>query len=685
VTPGTGGDSGVFPAFERRVGKYRLLDLVGRGAMGQVYAAIDDHTGRKVAIKVVNADLEGEPDIRVRFFREAQTAARLVHRNVITIYDLGEDYGSPFIVMELLRGWTLASYLNEASAADLERKVDLMIQLCDGMSAAHAANIIHRDLKPGNLFVQFDGLLKVLDFGVARLASSNMTSTGAQPGTLHYMSPEQARGEEVDQRSDIFSGGSVFYFMLTGRKPFPGDEWARVIRKLESEEPQALGPADAPPELASIVMRCLAKRTADRYNDFPSVAADLTKFQRQYQADTRRLLETVGSRYNALLTSLTSVVEVARRVGHEMVAASSVLERLHSDFPTLRDRGFDAMKLAPLTRARVVALQDEIGRELQRVQQQQRGLDQLASLLATGEQALSEGRYPAAARVFEHILTALPESSTARTRLAECRAILDQQQADAQRVKSLVREAQAHLRSEEWERVIAVCDEILRIDRTVPLAIALHQAARTALERQRAADLEREQAVQRAVQMARASFKRGRCDEALEALRAFLVMQPEAADVQIELNRLSDVAVRRADETAARDAEVQQRTKAVRAMIDAGTFDAAVTEARLAVACDPANESSVMLLCEAIELESAARIAEQRDSAAQLALETARVAFRDGDLLRAMAAADNALRLSPSLPEANELLERARATLASDGSDDRFEEEESGAGHASPG
>jgi len=685
MTPGTGGDSGVFPAFERRVGKYRLLDLVGRGAMGQVYAAIDDHTGRKVAIKVVNADLEGEPDIRVRFFREAQTAARLVHRNVITIYDLGEDYGSPFIVMELLRGWTLASYLNEASAADLERKVDLMIQLCDGMSAAHAANIIHRDLKPGNLFVQLDGLLKVLDFGVARLASSNMTSTGAQPGTLHYMSPEQARGEEVDQRSDIFSGGSVFYFMLTGRKPFPGDEWARVIRKLESEEPQALGPADAPPELASIVMRCLAKRTADRYNDFPSVAADLTKFQRQYQADTRRLLETVGSRYNALLTSLTSVVEVARRVGHEMVATSSVLERLHSDFPTLRDRGFDAMKLAPLTRARVVALQDEIGRELQRVQQQQRGLDQLASLLATGEQALSEGRYPAAARVFEHILTALPESSTARTRLAECRAILDQQQADAQRVKSLVREAQAHLRSEEWERVIAVCDEILRIDRTVPLAIALHQAARTALERQRAADLEREQAVQRAVQMARASFKRGRCDEALEALRAFLVMQPEAADVQFELNRLSDVAVRRADETAARDAEVQQRTKAVRAMIDAGTFDAAVTEARLAVACDPANESSVMLLCEAIELESAARIAEQRDSAAQLALETARVAFRDGDLLRAMAAADNALRLSPSLPEANELLERARATLASDGSDDRFEEEESGAGHASPG
>ena len=237
------GSDGAFPNAERRVGKYRLLELVGRGAMGRVFAALDDHTGRKVAIKLLNADLEGEPDIRTRFFREAQAAARLGHRNVITIYDLGEDRGRPFIVMELLRGWTLPNYLNEPAAVDLERKVDLMVQLCDGMAVAHAAEIIHRDLKPGNLFVQADGLLKVLDFGVARLASSSMTTAGAQPGTLHYMSPEQARGEEIDKRSDIFSAGGVFYFMLTGRKPFPGQEWARVIRMLESEDPQPLDPA----------------------------------------------------------------------------------------------------------------------------------------------------------------------------------------------------------------------------------------------------------------------------------------------------------------------------------------------------------------------------------------------------------------------------------------------------------
>src|SRR4030095_8386185 len=124
---------------------------------------------------------------------------------------------------------------------------------------------IHRDLKPGNLFVQFDGLLKVLDFGVARLASSSMTRVGAQPGPLQFMSPEQPRGEDIDNRSDIFSAGGVFYCMLTGRKPFPGEEWMRVIRMLQFEAPTALTADEAPQSLAAIVMRCLEKDAARRY------------------------------------------------------------------------------------------------------------------------------------------------------------------------------------------------------------------------------------------------------------------------------------------------------------------------------------------------------------------------------------------------------------------------------------
>jgi tetratricopeptide (TPR) repeat protein len=664
------------------VGKYRLLDLVGRGAMGRVFSAVDDHTGRTVAIKLLNADLEGEPDIRTRFFREAQAAARLGHRNVITIYDIGEDRGRPFIVMELLRGWTLPKCLTDVQV-DLERKVDMMIQLCDGMSAAHGAQIIHRDLKPGNLFVQTDGLLKVLDFGVARLASSSMTTAGAQPGTLHYMSPEQARGEEIDERSDIFSGGGVFYFLLTGRKPFPGQEWARVLRMLESEDPERLNPGEAPEALAGIVMRCLAKKAAARYSDFRSVAAELAKFQRQYQTETRRLLETVSPRYKAALTTLTSARQAARTLGQPAPVALPVMERTHIEFPILRDRGFEAMKLVPITRARVLALQEELVVELPRLEQQQHTLDRLVSTLAAGEQALAEGRYTAATRMFEQIVTASPESRAAEARLSECRAIFDTQRADAQRVKVLVRDAQARARSEEWDQVIVVCDQILSIDRTVPLAIALREAARSALQRQRqrATESQLEHEIERLIRTARASFNLGRREEALEALRGFLVEEPRAVQVERELERLTATAARQAEEKAARAEEVLRRTEAVHTMLEAEAYDAAVLEARRALECDPADESVVTLVCETIEREGAARIAEeqqrmaaQRDSAGRLALEAARVAFREGELRRAVAAAENALRLSPSLSEASQILETARGTLASDGSDDHFEQ-----------
>jgi serine/threonine protein kinase len=151
-----------------RIGRYRITSHVGRGAMGVVYAAYDDAMGRSVAVKVLMSDLEHDPETRTRFNREAQAAAGLLHPNIITIYDAGEDRGRPFIAMQLLEGWPLAQYLVQPEAATVERKLDLMVQMCEGLTAAHEKRIIHRDLKPGNLFVQSDGLLKILDFGVPR-------------------------------------------------------------------------------------------------------------------------------------------------------------------------------------------------------------------------------------------------------------------------------------------------------------------------------------------------------------------------------------------------------------------------------------------------------------------------------------------------------------------------------------
>ena len=223
-----------------RIGRYQVIERIGRGAMGVVYRARDEAMGRDVALKVLTADLEDDPDIRTRFHREAEAAASLSHPNIITIFDVGEDGDRFFIVMELLRGATLKDFLKQSDAAPLARKLDLMIQLCAGLGAAHNASIYHRDIKPGNIFVRADGILKILDFGVARLASSSMTAAGFIVGTPDYMSPEQARGADIDGRSDIFSLGGVFYFMLTGRKPFPATDLPDAVPPDSERRPRHL-------------------------------------------------------------------------------------------------------------------------------------------------------------------------------------------------------------------------------------------------------------------------------------------------------------------------------------------------------------------------------------------------------------------------------------------------------------
>jgi eukaryotic-like serine/threonine-protein kinase len=274
------------PRSPERIGRYHVLERIGRGAMGVVYRARDEAMGREVALKVLSADIEDDPDIRVRFLREAEAAARLSHPNIITIFDVGEEGDRFFIVMELLRGATLKDFLMQPEAARIERKIDLMVQLASGLGAAHNAAVFHRDIKPGNVFVRGDGLLKILDFGVARLASSSMTAAGFIVGTPDYMSPEQARGAEVDARSDIFSLGGVFYFMLTGRKPFPAADLPTLFHQIQGDQPPPLIEVDAPNELVEVVMKALAKKKEARYQSCQAMLADLNMLRHLYPLET---------------------------------------------------------------------------------------------------------------------------------------------------------------------------------------------------------------------------------------------------------------------------------------------------------------------------------------------------------------------------------------------------------------
>src|SRR5262249_32129150 len=194
------------------IGKYQIVERIGRGGMGMIFKAHDPVLDRPVALKVISSEIEVTDELRARFFREAQACARLSHPNIVTIHDMGEDAGRLYIVMEFLDGEELRHYITTRKLLPLEDKLAVMLQVCDGLHYAHQKGVVHRDIKPGNIFLLRSGQVKILDFGVAQIANSDrgLTRTGLIMGTLRYIAPEQVRGK-ADYRSDIFSVGAVFY------------------------------------------------------------------------------------------------------------------------------------------------------------------------------------------------------------------------------------------------------------------------------------------------------------------------------------------------------------------------------------------------------------------------------------------------------------------------------------------
>ncbi|HET7746557.1 MAG TPA: serine/threonine-protein kinase [Vicinamibacteria bacterium] len=242
---------------------------MGQGAMGEVYRGHDPVLNRPVAIKTIAADLGGDEQLRKRFQREAQSAARLNHPNIITVYDYGEEHNKIYMAMELLEGTDLKHVIATRQALTLDEKMAVLEQIADGLSFAHANDIVHRDLKPANIHVLPNRQVKIMDFGLARLGESEMTRTGMVMGTPHYMSPEQVRGERADSRSDIFSLGCVFYEFLAQKKPFEADSMHAIMFKVMQETPLPLDEMapDLPAVLREIVDRCLQKDPAQRFQD----------------------------------------------------------------------------------------------------------------------------------------------------------------------------------------------------------------------------------------------------------------------------------------------------------------------------------------------------------------------------------------------------------------------------------
>jgi TolB-like protein len=282
------------------VSHYRILGKLGGGGMGVVYEAEDLKLGRHVALKFIPDNLTGDPKALERFEREARAASQLNHPNICTIHGIEENNGHPFIVMEKLDGQSLKQRIS-GQAMDLEAVLDVSIQVADAMTASHAKGIVHRDIKPANIFLCPNGQVKVLDFGLAKLvhnigtdddagADNSLTAVGVIPGTAVYMSPEQARGETIDGRSDLFSFGVVMYEMSTGKKPFTGNNSLVTLDAVLHQKPvppRQLNPK-LPMELEGIIGKAMEKDRTHRYQGAPEMRSDLALLKRETESGVIR-------------------------------------------------------------------------------------------------------------------------------------------------------------------------------------------------------------------------------------------------------------------------------------------------------------------------------------------------------------------------------------------------------------
>jgi serine/threonine protein kinase len=337
------------------LGRYEIIDKLGEGAMGVVYRARDRTLGRVVALKMLSSEVGGEDELQQRFQREGEAVGRLNHPSIVSVYDMGEQDGRLYMAMELFDGEDLRTLIDSRAAISLLDRVRIIVEICEALGYAHTRGVVHRDIKPANILVTTTGRVKILDFGLARLAQGEtITRRGVILGTPDYMSPEQAVGKPVDHRTDIFSTGAVLYEFLTLQKPFRGKTLHAVLYQIVSEEPEAVLTAnpEVPGRLAAIVQEMLRKDVARRPVSLDDVGRRIREIHRALaRSESRSAVvwgedpvpeETRGPRARDLIARAEGHLEAGRFAAARSDALQAIA--LEPDDPEAAEIGWQAAR-----------------------------------------------------------------------------------------------------------------------------------------------------------------------------------------------------------------------------------------------------------------------------------------------------------------------------------------------------
>jgi predicted Ser/Thr protein kinase len=441
-----------------KIGKYEVLDVLGRGGMGVVYRARDARLGRVVAIKMLTESFSGNPEMLQRFYREASQTGALRHNNIVIVFDAGDQDGEPYIVMEYVEGEPLDKIIKR-ERIHLQLALSIVEQICAALAYAHRNGVIHRDIKPANVIIRADETVKLLDFGIARddnRVDTSLTSTGALVGTPPYMAPERFRGAPVDGRSDIFSAGVLLYLLLTGKLPFDAD-YPAVIDQILRSEPAAPSVlvAECPTDIDSIVARALAKSPADRYANADDMAMDLHEvgagMTRAHIAELLAEAEALFAGQDFL--GAQSALRRLMRLDAQNVAGKRLLSQVEQRL-TLQEKERKAQELARMglspASATLLALRKSVveGKQTQ---------EKVSQLLAETANARKVGELT---RAQAHVALAQKLDPQNSQILALCRLL--QQEIEEKRLKEELRtvmaSAKQHLAAREFEEAFVLLD-----------------------------------------------------------------------------------------------------------------------------------------------------------------------------------------------------------------------------------